>query len=334
MFKILWSNMIKIVQLKLLKIKYSGDSIGRDIRIELGVLGKFFRFDQRIKAGTIAEINREVGRFETDRGLFQADVLITVVERDLLFNDVGSTPGSVKVNTAATKPQQFVFKVRVRETRSIFGKFWGTKIAAFEITLEAEVSDAIKYTPDVEEGRGKGWLKIILEDDKSVKSLPAYLKLKIERADAKREYFTILEGPYRGRPASVELSDDDSLRLITGVKHEPPARITYSISKKILTLKGKKYKADDDPKNPWKKGLYDIEIPDHPHRGGLNYPEAGRGTVWFRIGHSGERYLHPGMVSAGCISVTETKRWMEIYDALIKARKGDFMSIGIFEVID
>jgi len=92
--------------------------------------------------------------------------------------------------------------------------------------------------------------------------------------------------------------------------------------------------ADDNPKNPWKKGLYDIEIPDHPHEGGLNYPEAGRGTVWFRIGHSGERYLHPGIVSAGCISVTETKRWMEIYDTLIKARKGDFMSVGIFEVID
>ncbi|MDP2638743.1 MAG: hypothetical protein Q8P06_01065, partial [Candidatus Azambacteria bacterium] len=268
------------------------------------------------------------------QGLFQAKVFITVIEKDLLFNDVGNANGSVKINTTLSKPQQFVFEVQVRETRSIFGKFWGTKTAVFEITLEAEASDAIKYTPDVEEGRGKGWLKVRLEDGGPIKSLPAYLKLKIERADAKREYFTILEGAYRGRPASVELSDDDSLRLVTGIKHEPPARITYSISKKILTLKGKRYKADDDPKNPWKKGLYDIEIPDHPHRGGLNYPEAGRGTVWFRIGHSGERYLHPGMVSAGCISVTETKRWMEIYDALIKARKGDFMSVGTFEVID
>ena len=117
-------------------------------------------------------------------------------------------------------------------------------------------------------------------------------------------------------------------------KYEPPARVTYSVSKKVLTLKGKRYKADDDPKNPWRKGLYDIEIPDHPHRGGLNYPEAGRGTVWFRIGHSGERYLHPGRVSAGCISITETTRWMEIYNALIKARKGDFMSVGVLEVVD
>lgn len=82
--------MIKTVQLKLSKIKYGRDSIGRDIRLELEVLGKFLRIDKRIKAGTTVEINREVGRFETDRGLFQTEILITVIERDLLFNDVGS----------------------------------------------------------------------------------------------------------------------------------------------------------------------------------------------------------------------------------------------------
>ncbi len=30
----------------------------------------------------------------------------------------------------------------------------------------------------------------------------------------------------------------------------------------------------------------------------------------------------------------EIERWMEIYATLIKARKGDFMSVGILEVID
>ena len=85
--------MLNSIQLKLSKIKYGGDSIGRDIRVEVEVLGKFLRIDKRIKAGTTAEINREAGRFETDRGLFQADVLITVIERDLLFNDVGNTKG-------------------------------------------------------------------------------------------------------------------------------------------------------------------------------------------------------------------------------------------------
>lgn len=30
----------------------------------------------------------------------------------------------------------------------------------------------------------------------------------------------------------------------------------------------------------------------------------------------------------------ETTRWMEIYNALIKARKGDSESVGVVEVID
>lgn len=322
--------MLRHIQLKLSKVKYGGDSIGRNIRVEIEILGKFLRVDKRIKTGTTAEINQEIGSFETDRGSFQTDVMVTVIEKDLLFNDAGSANGNLKFNTASAKSQQFVFEVRVRETRSIFGKFWGTRTAVFELTLKAEPTDVIKFTPD----EGDGWLIVKIGDEQKEESLPAYLKIKTELTDNKREYFTILEGSYRGQRASVILRSDGSSQFTTGVKYEPAARIRYSISKKTLTLKGKEYKADDDPKNPWKKGIYDIEIPDHPHRGGLRYPEAERGTVWFRIGHSGERYLHPGIVSAGCISIIETDRWMEIYNALIKARKGDFMSVGMLEVVD
>lgn len=81
--------------------------------------------------------------------------------------------------------------------------------------------------------------------------------------------------------------------------------------------------------------MYDIEIPDYPHRGGRIYlSQAKRSMTWFRIGHSGERYLHAGGYSLGCMTVVEIKHWMEIYNAVIKARKGDFMSVGALEVID
>jgi len=325
--------MFSSIQLKLSKIKYSSASIGRDMRVEIEVLGKFLRVDKRIKTGTTAEINREIGRFETNRRLFQAEVFITVIEEDSLFNDVGRTNGSVKINTTLAKPQQFVFKVQVREARSILGKFWGKAAAVFEITLEAEVSDAIKYVPDEDEMQG--WLKVRLEEDKSIESLPAYLKVKVARADAKREYFTILEGPYRGRSASVELRDNGSSWFFTGVRHEPIIRAKYSISQKTFILKGKKYKTVDYPGSPWQKGLYDIELPDYPHQGGRNYlDQSKRAMTWFRIGHGGERYLHAGGRSLGCITVIETKRWMEIYNALIRARKDDFMSVGMLEVVD
>lgn len=72
--------MTKSVQLKLSKIKYGGDSIGDDIRVEVETLGKFLSVDKRIKDGEVAEINKEVGRFETDSKSFYADVSIIVIE--------------------------------------------------------------------------------------------------------------------------------------------------------------------------------------------------------------------------------------------------------------
>lgn len=323
--------MFKSIQLKLAKIKYSGDSIGDDVRLEIEVLGKFLRIDKRIKAGAVAEINREVGRFETDRGLFYAEVSITVIEKDLLFNDVGSIKGSIKINTGVIKPQQFVFEAQLKETRSILGKFWGKKTANFEIILEANITDTVRY---ISEGKN-GWLTVKIENHTSIVSLPVYLKVKPEYIDNRREYFTILEGAYRNKRASVKIENDGSSNLISGVQHETEARASYSISQKIFTLNGKTYKTVDYKNAPWKKGLYDIEIPDYPHHGGARYEkQAPRAKTWFRIGHSGERYLHTGGRSLGCITVIETAHWAEIYNALIKARKGDFMSVGILEIVD
>lgn len=324
--------MTKSVQLKFLKIKYSGDSIGDDIRVEIKVLGRVFNIDKRIKAGAVAEINHEIGRFEIDQKLFSAEVSITVIEKDLLFNDIGSTKGRIKVDTNNVNLQHFVFKAQIKETRSVLGKIWGNKTADFEITLEAVATDVVWYVSNNEEG--KGWLKVVIEDTNKEESLPAYIKVKIERADAKREYFTILEGPYQNKTASVALNKDGSSQFISTAKHDPMARATYSISKKIFTLNGKKYNTVDYSESPWKKGLYDIEIPDYPHSGGTRYEKlAPRAKTWFKIGHNGERYLHTGGISLGCITIAEMKHWSEIYNVLIKARK-DSISVGVLEVID
>lgn len=62
--------------------------------------------------------------------------------------------------------------------------------------------------------------------------------------------------------------------------------------------------------------------------------QAKRAGTWFRIGHDGARYLHAGGYSRGCMIVIEVNRWMEIYNALIMARKDDGMSAGVLEVVD
>jgi len=50
--------------------------------------------------------------------------------------------------------------------------------------------------------------------------------------------------------------------------------------------------------------------------------------------HSGERYIHTGRHSLGCITVLDQKKWGEIYDMLVKARKGDSQSVGVLEVVE
>lgn len=325
--------MTKSIQLKLSKIKYSGDSIGDDIRVEIEILGQFSRVDKIIKAGTTAVIDKEIGKFETDQKIFKTDVKISVIEKDVLFNDVGSVDGNIEIDTSNTKPQRFIYKVQIKETRSILGKIWGKKAADFEITLEVNVTDAVRYIPN--ENDGNGWLRVKLVDNKSIESLPAYLKVKPEFVDNGREYFKILEGAYRNKSASVKLKDDGSSNLVSDVEHAPVASATYSISKKTFAINGKTYATVDYKDMPWKKGLYDIEIPDYPHALGARYEkDAPRSKTWFRIGHDGDKYLHAGGQSLGCMTVVEIKRWSEIYNTLIKARKGDGVSVGTLEVTD
>ena len=165
--------------------------------------------------------------------------------------------------------------------------------------------------------------------------MPQCLKLKLDSIERGREHLTILEGPYRGQTASIKLKDNGDSYLSTDIQHKSMARLKYSISKRKLITDKDEYQATDHPDSPWKKGLYDIEIPDYPHALGGRYEDSAvRAKTWFRIGHEGERYLHTGRVSLGCITITEVKHWDEIYNKLIKARKGDSISVGVLEIVD
>lgn len=321
--------MFKKIQFKLIKIKYTGKSIGDNIRVNIEILDKTLQIDKRIKVGSTVEFLKEIGSFPTDQISFAVKAKITITEKDVLFNDINNTEKVIKIDTANSKPQEFVYIIELREKR--FWKNWGKSIAKFEVTIEASVIETVKYIPDID----NGWLKVKLADSNMV-SLPAFLKVQSEYIERGREYFTILEGPYKNQKASVSLdNENNNSRLLTDIKYEPLVDLQYSISQKKLIIGNKKYKATDHTETPWKKGWYDIELPDYPHPGGQYYLDmSSRAKTWFRIGHEGERYLHTGRISLGCITITEIEKWNGIYDKLIKARKGDFLSIGVLEVVD
>ena len=322
--------MFKKVQFKLTKIKYTGKSIGDNILVNIEILDKTLQIDKRIKVGSTVEFMEEIAIFPTDQKSFTTKTKITITEKDALFNDTNNIEKEIKVDTENSKPQKFVYTIELREKR--FWKNWGKSIAKFEVNIEALVVEAIKYIPDVD----NGWLKVKIADGNII-YLPAFLKVQPEYVEGGREYFKILEGSYKNQKASVSLdnANNKGSRLLADVKHAPLANLQYSISQKKLIIENKKYKATDQAGEPWKKGWYDIELPDYPHKDPRNYVDiASRFKTWFRIGHEGERYLHTGRVSLGCITIIEIEKWDEIYDKLIKARKGDFLSVGVLEVID
>ncbi len=322
--------MLKKIQFKLTKIKYAGKSVGDNIRINIEILDKTLQIDKRIKVGQTIELAEEIGSFPTDQKSFSVNMRVAVTEKDTLFNDVNNIEKVIKVDTENLKPQKFVFIIEIREKR--FWKNWGKSIAKFEITIEASAIEKIKYIPDVD----NGWFKVKTASGNII-YLPAFLKVQSEYIEKGREYFTILEGIYKNQKASVSLDsiNNNSSRLLVDVKHEPLIYLQYSISQKKLIVNNKKYVATDYTETPWKKGWYDIELPDYPHTGGRDYlGRSSRAKTWFRIGHEGNRYLHTGSRSLGCITITKIEKWNEIYNKLIKARKGDFLSIGVLEVID
>ena len=318
--------MERTVILTLKQITYSGKPIGDNIRIEIEAMSYSTIVERKIKIGSTIDINTEIGRMVIDKKSLAVPITIRIIEKDILFNDVGVSKRNVPINLSKNSTQHFICEVAVLESR---GYVTG-KTARFKITIEAQVFHGlIRY---VEEEKG-GWLNILPENKKKDIVIPKYLKLLLYKVDSKREYFTILEGVLRGSKGSVELKNGAS-HLSSHNSHAQAVQMTYSISKKVLTFRGKTYRAVDYENVRWKKGFYDIEIPDHPHEGGHRYPDSQFATVWFRIGHTGDRYLHTGTRSAGCITLVEQKKWDQLYKVIVKARKGDSLSVGVLEVID
>ena len=319
--------MERTIILTLKQIKYTGTSIGNDIRIEVDAFNNSIAIEKTIKRGSTLELNSEIGQIVTDKKSLITPITIRVIEKDILFNDVGSSQKKLTVDLATRTPQYVICDVAVSESRG----YTTGRTARFEVMIEARVFNGlIRY---VEEEKG-GWLNALPENKRKDIGIPKHLKLLLHSVDLKREYFTIKEGVLRDMKASVVLKKNGTSYLSSKNSRSEIVQLSYSISKKILKFQGKIYHAVDYENSSWKKGFYDIEIPDHPHPGGLLYPESQYATVWFRIGHTGDRYLHTGTRSAGCITLVEQKKWDQLYRVLVGARKGDSMSIGVLEVID
>lgn len=318
---------MKTIQLKVTKIKYRGDSVGDDIVVQVSCLGSNLDVKKKIKNKSEVKTDAIVGEFVTDQKSFILPVNIKIIERDILFNDIVGKKIDLNVDLDNYLTQISTHEILVKELRSPSSK--GGRTGIFEVTLEILVSENIFYIPITNDG----WF-VYYKGSKKVKtSLPSYLKIHFDKIESEKEYFTVMEGVLQGMQFWSN-AGREKLSLLNKNPQTGPIDLTYSISKKTLKLGNKTYLTTDSPSAPWTEGLYDIEIPDYPHEGGLHYKGSKYARAWFRIGHSGDKYLHTGAHSLGCMTVVEVDKWDEIFGILIKARKGDGKSVGVLKVVN
>lgn len=156
------------------------------------------------------------------------------------------------------------------------------------------------------------WLQVIL--DKGPEIAVPY-GLKIDRTGQKngREYFKILEGVYQGKTASV-VASAASTYLSTSVRHKPGVKLTFDLKKQSLTFGSHPAVnafsgGGHAGYTPVAVGSYLLAIPAYPSA--QTRPAYSKWckhhNLWFRIGieTTGSRFLHPGAISDGCVTVRQ-----------------------------
>ena len=128
------------INIKLKKFQYSGDSIGKDIYIETKIGDKVFVLDKIIKQGVTTEVDYEIANFSADQKI-NTQLDIKVIEKDLIFNDVGSGSLAIKFDPQNQITQEFIAEIKVNERKRIFRK----STAVFILTFQVQVTGMRSY---------------------------------------------------------------------------------------------------------------------------------------------------------------------------------------------
>lgn len=183
-----------------------------------------------------------------------------------------------------------------------------------------------------------GWLEVLIGGVR--RPLPSGLKVSLRQTSGGRDSGIVSEGAYGGLAfdvtsgfleAAYRRIDSLVVKVVTraagpvtigGVPYELEVTLTYKEGGAAKSAGP--FPAKTDANNPVPTGSHDLEIADFPHPLGSGYGIYG--MTWFRIGHSGDRYLHPGKVSLGCITCAPGN-WTTIYQ-IVHAARIDNESVG------
>ncbi|WP_087021853.1 hypothetical protein [Thaumasiovibrio subtropicus] len=191
-------------------------------------------------------------------------------------------------------------------------------------------------------GDSHGWLNVKLTSTSQVVALPKYLKVDLLETKNKRDHFTIKEGTYKDKAASVSLKSNGKSWLGTPLPdYGSGVSLIFKKGEECLITPLGKIKAITDDDNPIPNGTHPIQIPDFPHKLGRGYlSQAQLAMTWFYLGsgaavsNNNDRYLHPGAVSLGCITIEEVSKWDALCEKLLLARESGGLNVGKVTVQD
>jgi hypothetical protein len=163
------------------------------------------------------------------------------------------------------------------------------------------------------------WLTVRTEFTGELVSIPYGVKLDLTGTAGGREQFTILEGVNEGTEGSVARKSGERSYLTVKLIQKPAATVVFDRAAQSLTFGGRgPYNAfsgggfgatDGTQYTPVPKGRYALAIPAFPSKQTRSaYLQWTRfHKTWFRIGTdlSGSRFLHPGEISEGCVTVRQ-----------------------------
>ncbi|OGC04670.1 hypothetical protein A2276_01675 [candidate division WOR-1 bacterium RIFOXYA12_FULL_43_27] len=303
--------------LKLKGVKYTGDNLGRELKIVLQIEKQTAEINIALPRGSSKSFDKIIFQRTLKKKALTLPIIAEVREIRERHVDFGAGKTSIKIKEGTVQKE---IKVSIKGVGREKGK-----IAIITFDLEISYESTIRYVSDV---KSKGWLKVKLEN-KEVIALPQLLKVELLRVEDNREYFVVLEGAFKRKNANVCLNEEGKSYLSRKGAHRGSAKLFLDQNAGKLTVLGLgTYNAVVDKNDPIPFGKYDLEIPSEPHDLGRYYLEYSRyAKTWFRISHKGARFLHVGSRSAGCITVTDKAKWTEIYAFLIKSRK-DAYNVG------
>ncbi|QRQ88294.1 hypothetical protein [Cupriavidus oxalaticus] len=209
------------------------------------------------------------------------------------------------------------------------------------------------YTKSIDQG---GWLAIRVDD--RIVTVPEFVRVSGVGEKDGRYYFTVLEGRYKGKRAS--LKGEYKERCLISARRGAGAKLVAKIQGRkllrsdkrgdssnqllaVLYFDGKKATItldsdvdfmEFDPQTrreigikhskPLPKGTYKIRAPEAAGNAGATaFYGVNYHTVWFLVEYAPTNYsnfVHVGHLSEGCVTVYQLEMWESLYKYLISNR--------------